>query len=627
VIKLVTSEPRAEIRTRKGNDSMEQVMDFANALNKIEKWLSYPNMEPKLRRDLAALEERLVKDSGDKETKEEILDRFYKDLDFGTGGIRGILGAGTNRMNIFTVRRVTQGFADYLNRRHDGTGKRPSVAIAYDSRNRSVRFALEASSVLAGNGIEVYIYPEIMPTPALSFAVRYYGCSGGIMITASHNPANYNGYKVYNEEGCQVTSEAADQILACIEKVDYFDGIKTADMETDSFLESTFFESKHHELINIIPQETVDAYIEAVKATRVGVDCGDLEVVFTPLNGTGNKPVRRILEEIGVEKVHVVPEQENPDGNFPTCPYPNPEKEEALLRGLALCRELETPDLLLATDPDCDRLGIAVRQLDKEKGGPVYTRLTGNEVGVLLLDFLCSNRRLPEKPVAMKTIVSTKMAEAVASVYGVEMMTLPTGFKYIGEKIGMLEKKGQADRFIFAFEESLGYLAGPYVRDKDGVSAAMLVCEAAAYYKKQGKTLVDRMEELYNIYGWYRSDVIGFRFEGVSGINKMKSILSKLRQAPPEELAGLRITEYTDYSVYRRWILGGGCDMAAGYRPTGLPSVDVLEYILEDGSGIILRPSGTEPKLKIYISAKGTDSQNSKDAIEKLRKIVKEWVL
>lgn len=301
---------------------MEQAIDFANALNKMEKWLSHPGMEPKLHRELAALEDRLVKDSGDKETKEEILDRFYRDLDFGTGGIRGILGAGTNRMNIFTVRRVTQGFADYLNSRYAGTGKRPSVAVAYDSRNRSVRFALEASGVLAGNGIEVYIYPELMPTPALSFAVRHYGCAGGIMITASHNPANYNGYKIYNEEGCQVTKEAADQILSCIDKVDFFDGIRTADMELDSFIESTFWDGKRHELISIIPQDTIDAYIEAVKATRAGVDCSDLEVVFTPLNGTGNKPVRRILEQIGVGKIHVVPEQETPDGNFPTCLIP-----------------------------------------------------------------------------------------------------------------------------------------------------------------------------------------------------------------------------------------------------------------------------------------------------------------
>jgi phosphoglucomutase len=613
-------------QAKKGNDSMEQAKEFANALNKMEQWLSHPGMAPKLHRELVALEERLVKDSGDKETKEEILDRFYRDLDFGTGGIRGILGAGTNRINIFTVRRVTQGFADYINRHYGGTDKRPSVAIAYDSRNRSVRFALEAGSVLTGNGIQVYIYPELMPTPALSFAVRHYGCAGGIVITASHNPANYNGYKVYNEEGCQVTQEAADEILRCIEEVDFFDGVKATDMELDSLLESTFWDSQHYEMINIIPPETVEAYLEAVKATRVGVDCGDLEVVYTPLNGTGNKPVRRILEQIGVGKVHVVPEQENPDGNFPTCPYPNPEKEEALLRGLALCRDLETPDLLLATDPDCDRLGIAVRHRD-EKGSPVFKRLSGNEVAVLLLDFLCANRQLPEAPVAMKTIVSTRMAEAVASAYGVEMINLLTGFKYIGEQIGLLAAKGQADRFMFGFEESYGYLGGHYVRDKDAVNAAMLVCEAAAYYKKQGKTLVDRMEELYNAYGWYQSDVMDFRFEGAAGVEKMKSILSKLRQEPPQELIGLRVTEQADYSMGKRRILGGGCDMAAGYRLIDLPYADMLEYVLEDGSSVIVRPSGTEPKLKIYLSAKGTDFQDSKNIIEKLRQAVKEWVM
>ncbi len=584
--------------------------DFANALGKMEQWLSHPGMEPKLHRELTALEERMEKNSGDKEAKEEILDRFYKDLDFGTGGLRGILGAGTNRMNIFTVRRVTQGFADYINLRYGGADTLPSLAIAYDSRNRSVRFALEAAGVLAANGIRVYIYPELMPTPALSFAVRHYGCAGGIMITASHNPANYNGYKVYNEEGCQVTQEAADRILDCISRVDYFSGVKTLDIQLDSLLESAFWDEEHHERIRQIPPETVEAYIEAVKATRVGVDCKDLEVVYTPLNGAGNKPVRRILAEIGVEKVHIVPEQENPDGNFPTCSYPNPEKEEALHRGLELCRELETPDLLLATDPDCDRLGIAVRHWDEEAGRILYRRLTGNETGVLLLDFICANRKLPSKPVAMKTIVSTKMAEAVAEAYGVEMRNLLTGFKYIGEQVGQLEAAGEGDRFIFGFEESYGYLAGSYVRDKDAVNAAMLVCEAAAYYKKQGKTLVDKMEELYDTYGWYQNDLLDFGFEGAAGMTEMASILFRLRQDPPGEIGGIPVTEQADYS--------------AGF--INLPPADVLEYLLEDGSSVIVRPSGTEPKLKIYLSAKGAGRQASKDTIEKLRKAVKEWV-
>jgi len=605
---------------------MENHLGFGYAFDKMEQWLSHQGMTPKLHRELTSLGDRLVENSGDKEAKEEIYDRFYRDLEFGTGGLRGILGAGTNRMNIFTVRRTTQGFADYINRHHSSGGKEPAVAIAYDSRNFSTRFALEAAEVLAANDIQVYIYPELMPTPALSFAVRHYGCAGGIMITASHNPANYNGYKVYNDEGCQVTQDAASNILRYIEDVDIFTGVKTLVEEGESINESRFWDEERHELIHIIPSETTDAYMKAVKAKRIGVDCADLEVVFTPLNGTGNKPVRRILAEIGVKKIHVVPEQEHPDGNFPTCSYPNPEKEEALYRGLALCRELETPDLLLATDPDCDRLGIAVRHRDPEKDMITFRRLSGNEVGILLLDFICSEGKLPEKPVAMKTIVSSKMAEAVAAAYGVEMINLLTGFKYIGEQVGQLEAKGEEDRFIFGFEESYGYLAGSYVRDKDAVNAAMLVCEAAAYYKKQGKTLVDRMEELYNTYGWYQSDLLEFGFEGAAGMNDMNALLAKLRQEPPEEIMNFRVVEQADYRAGKRRILGASCDMAAGYRPIALPPADVLEYVLEDGSSVIVRPSGTEPKLKIYLSAKGADRAASKDTIDKLRTAVKEWV-
>jgi len=605
---------------------MQHDMDFGYALGKMEQWLSHQGMTPKLHRELTSLEGRLVDNSGDKEAKEEIFDRFYKDLEFGTGGLRGILGAGTNRMNIFTVRRATQGFADYINRYYSGRDKHPAVAIAYDSRNFSTRFALEAAGVLAANDIKVYLYPELMPTPALSFAVRYYDCAGGIMITASHNPANYNGYKVYNEEGCQVTQDAASEILRCIEKVDIFTGVKTLGEELESINESRFRDELHHEFICIIPPETTEAYMEAVKANRIGVECEDLEVVYTPLNGTGNKPVRRILAEIGVEKVHVVPEQENPDGNFPTCSYPNPEKEEALYRGLALCQELGTPDLLLATDPDCDRLGVAVRNHDPEKDKITYKRLSGNEIGILLLDFICSEGKLPEAPVAMKTIVSTKMAEAVAASYNVEMINLLTGFKYIGEQIGQLEAKCQAHRFIFGFEESYGYLAGSYVRDKDAVNAAMLICEAAAYYKKLGKTLVDRMEELYNTYGWYLNDLLEFGFEGAAGMKDMNALLTGLRQEPPGEVIGFRVVEQADYREGKRRIIGASCDMAAGYRPITLPPADVLEYVLEDGSSVIVRPSGTEPKLKIYLSAKGADQAASKDTIDKLRNAVKEWV-
>ncbi|GAB1475776.1 phospho-sugar mutase [Bacillota bacterium] len=605
---------------------MEQRADFGDTLGKMEQWLSRTDMPPKLHRELKALEERLVADSGDKDAKTEIYERFYRDLDFGTGGLRGIIGAGTNRMNIFTVRHVTQGFANYINHNYIKENAQPSVAIAYDSRNGSLRFAIEAAGVLAANGIRVYIYKELMPTPALSFAVRHFHCAGGIMITASHNPAEYNGYKVYNHEGCQVTDQAAGEILEHIRSVEFFNHVKTTGFELSDMKEASFFEGKHHDLIDLIPEEVTDAYIHAVKSTRVGVDCSDLELVFTPLNGTGNKPVRRILAEIGVGKVHVVPEQEKPDGNFPTCPYPNPEKEAALLKGLDLCLKLDSPDLLLATDPDCDRLGVAVGQRNKETGTLTCQRLSGNEIGVLLLDFICGEKKLPAGAVAMKTIVSTKMADAVAADRGVEMINLLTGFKYIGEQIGLLEARGQEERFVFGFEESYGYLSGAHVRDKDAVNAAMLICEAAAHYKKQGKTLIDRMGELYGKYGRYVNDLMEFGFEGSAGMDRMQDIMTGLRKDPPEMIIGLRVVENADYETGKRRITGQACDMASGYRPTNLPPANVLEYVLEDGSSVIVRPSGTEPKLKIYLSAKGADLQSSKDIIEKMRREVKEWI-
>ncbi|HZK02143.1 MAG TPA: phospho-sugar mutase [Anaerovoracaceae bacterium] len=605
---------------------MNNAIRLGDALEKMEQWLSYSGMPPKLHRELKNLEDRLVRDSGDKEAKEEIYERFYKDLDFGTGGLRGIIGAGNNRMNQLTVRRVTQGFADYINRNYIGNDN-PSIAIAYDSRNDSVNFALQAAGVLAANGIVVYIYRELMPTPALSFAVRHYRCEGGIMITASHNPSNYNGYKVYNQEGCQVTDEAAGEILECINKVDMFTGVRVINIGFTEINDLGLFNGNHFDNINVIPPEVIDAYIEAVKNTRVGVDCKDLEIVFTPLNGTGNKPVRRILSEIGVEKIHIVAEQEKPDGNFPTCPYPNPEKEEALFRGLELCKQLGTPDILLATDPDCDRLGVAVRHRDDKTGEIIFQRLSGNEIGVLLLDFLCSKNELPKGALALKTIVSTKMADTVASSYGVEVKSLLTGFKYIGEQIGFLEAKGQEERFIFGFEESYGYLAGSYVRDKDAVNAAMLISEAAADYKGQGKTLIDRMEELYNTHGWYLNSLMDFGFQGASGMLKMKEILTKLRSTPPTEIIGLAVVSQTDYETGKRYIISQSCDMAAGYRPTGLPFLNVLEYDLANGSSIIVRPSGTEPKLKIYLSAKGNDKVESTEIIEKLQEEVREWVL
>jgi len=593
---------------------------FAQAYDKLERWLSMPSLSPKLRRELEALGQRLEKNSGDNDAREDLYDRFYRDLDFGTGGLRGILGAGTNRMNIYTVRRVTQGFADYLKDRYQHTPKPLALAISYDSRHLSQRFALEAGGVLVANGFRAHIFPELMPTPALSFAVRYYGCCGGIMITASHNPCNYNGYKAYNEEGCQVSLQEAEDILSCVEKIDIFDGVKTSPVDWEMFSDGTMDANGKESILDVIPQETNEAYYAAVKKQRIGVDCKDLSVVYTPLNGTGNIPVRRILKEIGVGEVSVIPEQEFPDGNFPTCSYPNPEKEEALYKGLTFCRECLTADLLLATDPDCDRLGVAVRQKDKKTGEVDYPRLTGNEIGVLLLDFICANKKLPRDPIAMKTIVSTKMADSVAARYGVALCDVLTGFKFIGEQVGILERKGEEERFIFGFEESYGFLSGSYVRDKDAVNAAMLVCEAAAFYKMQGKTLMDRMEELYEEHGYYISDLFEAAFAGAAGMEKMSLIMENLRKDPKEKIAGKKVVEIADYKVSRRWIFG------QGEKNIDLPSSDVYECVLEDGSSVIVRPSGTEPKIKIYLSAKAETIEKSRQVIDKLKAEVQDWV-
>lgn len=599
---------------------------YLEAYKIMEQWLAHPEISPSNLSELSDLNARILGNEGNQEAREEIFDRFYKDLDFGTGGLRGYLGAGTNRMNVHTVKRVTQGFANYLIDKYSGEERELSVAIAYDSRINSTRFALETSGVLIANGIKVYLYEELMPTPALSYAVRHYGCCGGVMVTASHNPAIYNGYKVYNEEGCQVTLEAATAIQENIKEVDFFGGVKTSGADWELYLDQPQLMKDVHPLLSMIPSETVVSYIEAVKVQRVGISCDALEVVYTPLNGAGNKPVRRILQEIGVGKVHVVPEQELPDGNFPTCPSPNPEKKETLQKGLSLCQELKTPDLLLATDPDCDRLSVAVRQRNEKTEEVSFHLLSGNEVGILLLDFICANKILPEWPVAIKTIVSSKMGDAVAKQYGVQMINVLTGFKFIGEQIGILESKGEAHRYVFGFEESSGYLSGSYVRDKDAVNAAMLVCEAAAFYKTQGKTLVDRMEELYTQHGYYKNDLLEFSFEGATGMEKMSEFLELLRSNPPFGIAGEKIVEIADYMTSERRILGKSCAMSAGYRPIKLPKSDVLEFILADGSSMIIRPSGTEPKLKIYLSARGSSKYEAETVIEDIASTVRGWI-
>lgn len=541
-------------------------------------WRRSATDDPELLRELDALAQ-----SGD---DGGIHDRFYRDLAFGTGGLRGVLGAGTNRMNIYTVRRATQALAEYLIEE----GLPRSVAIARDSRLYGERFAIEAAQVLAANGIAVWLYPRLEPTPALSWAVRYYGCGAGICITASHNPAAYNGYKVYGPDGCQITPAAADKILAVMETLDYFDAPQLADIDM----------ALSDGAIRYIPNRCLSDFVDAVLALRPGNDVTRLRLVYTPLNGSGLEPVRLLLDRMGIRDVTVVPEQEKPDGNFPTCPYPNPEIRQAMERGLALCARIK-PDLLIGTDPDCDRMGAAV----SDSGGQ-YRLITGNEMGVLLLDYLCRTRvergTMPQNPVAVTTIVSTDMATPVAAQYGVELRRTLTGFKYIGEQIGLLEAEGHPERFIFGFEESYGYLSGMHVRDKDAVNATMLACEAAAWYRSRGMSLLDGLNALCETYGYYRNELISFAFEGAEGMNAMNELMRSLREEPPAAFAGYPVTGRTDYL----------------YDHTGLIPADVLEFRLEEGAKLIVRPSGTEPKLKVYIFARGLSAFGANQALSDL---------
>lgn len=505
---------------------------------------------------------------------EGINDRFYRNLEFGTGGLRGVIGAGTNRMNIYTVRRATQGFADYINEAFES----PSVAIAYDSRIKSDIFAKAAAGVFAANGIHVYIYSELMPTPMLSFAVRELKCQAGVMVTASHNPSKYNGYKAYGADGCQLNLTDAEAVIKKVNALDMFDGVKYVN----------FDEAVNSGMIKYIGQNVIDKFYENVLAqglnTNLVAESG-LKVVYTPLNGTGNKPVRHILDTIGIKNVIVVPEQEMPDGNFTTCPYPNPEIREALELGLKLCDEVK-PDLLLATDPDCDRVGIAVPD---EKGG--YVLFSGNEVGAMLLEYICSERTrlgtMPENPVTVKTIVTTDIIMKIAEKYGVELIEVLTGFKFIGEQIGILEKKGEENRFIFGYEESYGYLAGSYVRDKDAVIASMLICEMAAFYRTKGISLLQARENMYKTYGVYYHTQQSFTFEGKAGMEKMNSIMSSLRENPPKEIGGLNVTFFDDYQE------SVSLNVTTNERSAiVLPKSNVLSFVLTDGAKVIIRPSG-----------------------------------
>lgn len=535
-----------------------------------------------------------------KNNEDEIYDRFYTALKFGTAGLRGIIGAGTNRMNIYVVRQATQGLANYVLKKY-GNG---SVAISHDSRIKADLFMNEAARVLAANGIKVYITSELQPTPVLSYLVRYFRCQAGIMVTASHNPAAYNGYKAYGEDGCQMTDVAANTVYDEISKLDMFKDVKIAD----------FDEAVKSGMIEYVDESVYDTYLEKVMEQQVnpGVCKGaDLKVVYTPLNGTGNKLVRKVLGKIGVNDVVVVPEQELPDGNFTTCPYPNPEIKEALAKGLELC-EKEQPDLLLATDPDADRVGIAVKDYDGS-----YRLISGNEDGVMLTNYILSCKKasgkLAEKPVVVKTIVTTKLINKLCEKYGCELKNVLTGFKYIGEVILNLEKKHEENRYLFGFEESYGYLSGTYVRDKDAVVASMLVCEMAAYYKKQGKSLAEVIDGLYEEFGYYLNQTYSFEFDGAAGMQKMSDIMTAVRDNTPKSIAGYDVVKVSDYFLRKE------TDVATGsVTDIDLPKSNVIALHLADDNAVIIRPSGTEPKIKLYITSVGKDKDNAAEICEKL---------
>ena len=522
--------------------------------------------------------------------EDAIKERFAVSLKFGTAGLRGTLGAGTNRMNIWVVRQATQGVANWVKTQ----GGSQTVAISYDSRLKGWTFAKDAASVLAANGIHVRIYDELMPVPALSFATRYYNCNAGIMVTASHNPAKYNGYKAYGPDGCQMTDDAAAIVYDEIQKTDVLHGAKYI----------SFSEGVEKGLIQFVGEDCKKALYEAIEARQVRpglCKTAGLKLVYSPLNGTGLVPVTKVLTDMGISDITIVPEQEYPNGYFTTCSYPNPEIFEALQKGLELA-EKTGADLMLATDPDADRVGIAMKCPDG-----TYELVSGNEMGVLLLDYICQGRiekgTMPKNPVAVESIVSTPLAEAVAEHYGVELRHTLTGFKWIGDQIAKLEADGEVDRFIFGFEESYGYLAGPYVRDKDAIIGSMLICEMAAYYRSIGSSIKQRLEEIYAQYGRYLNKVDSFEFPGLSGMDKMAGIMESLRKDAPKEFAGHAVVKVTDYE-----------DTAS----TGLPTANVLRYDLDDGAVVIVRPSGTEPKIKTYFTTKGKDlaeATEEKDAL------------
>lgn len=526
----------------------------------------------------------------------DIEDAFYRDLAFGTGGLRGVIGAGTNRMNIYTVAKASQGLANHLKKNFT----EPSVTIGYDSRIKSDVFAKVAAGVFAANGVKVNIWPVLMPVPTVSFATRYLHTSAGVMVTASHNPGKYNGYKVYGADGCQITTEAADEILAEIEKLDIFTDVQHGDFEAGLI----------NRIIQYIPEEVYTAFVNEVKNQSVlfGENVNkNVAIVYSPLNGTGLKPVTRTLKEMGYTNITVVKEQEEPDGNFPTCPYPNPEIREAMALGMEYAQRYNA-DLMLATDPDCDRVGIAVKNAKGE-----YELLTGNQTGMLLLDYICSQRvkhgKMPADPVMVKTIVTMDMVEQIASHYGLRTINVLTGFKFIGEQIGKLEKQDKVDNYVFGFEESYGYLTGSYVRDKDGVNGAYMICEMFSYYATKGISLLDKLDELYKTYGYCLNTLHSYEFDGSVGFTKMQNIMQVFRNSI-KEFGGKKVIKLLDYS--------SGLD--------GLPKSDVLRFLLEDNCSIVVRPSGTEPKLKTYISVSAENENTAKEIEAEICRSAEEYL-
>ena len=550
---------------------------------KYTEWCKKATKDPDVIEEL-----KLISDN-----EELINDAFYKDLEFGTGGLRGVIGAGTNRMNIYTVGKATQGLASYVN----SVTNNGSVAIAYDSRIKSDVFAKVAAEIFAGNGIKVYIYKELMPTPMLSFAVRRLKCDAGVVVTASHNPSKYNGYKAYGPDGCQLGLEAADYVLSIMNSVDAFEDVKSLDFEAGI----------EKGLIEFIDEQIIEEYLNKVNEQRVSpeLDMSILDVIYTPLHGSGNKPVRSILKKIGVKNVTVVKEQELPDGNFPTAPYPNPEIKQAFECALELSKTNKA-DLLLATDPDCDRVGIAVAHNNE------FKLLTGNDVGVLLLNYILerktANGTVPKSPISVKTIVTTEICKKIASNFNCQLIDVLTGFKFIGEQIGILESNNEEERYLFGFEESYGYLAGSYVRDKDAVVASMLICEMAAFYKTQGKTLLTALDEIYQKYGYYFCTQKSFTCEGQSGMMKINNIMEDLRENIPQTIADIKVVKFNDYNNSLT------LNTVTGEKNTlTLPKSNVICFFLEDDSSIIVRPSGTEPKIKLYISAVDSTAEKTEE--------------